>query len=124
MCDELEKDQKEFEGNMSIEMYQELLTKSYEKIANLKLALGATHSLEIDLRDNIAKMVYPTFLLQSTSTEQAAEDAYRAADKMLRVRETGVAYDSEIIQLLKEMRDNTPNDQAFGRTIRTFLKDK
>jgi len=124
MCKEVERDQEEFEGNMSVQMYQELLTKSYEKIANLKLALGASNSLEVDLRDNIAKTVYPTFLLQSTSTEQAAEDSYRAADKLLRTRETGVAYDSDVIILLKEMRDSSPNDEIFGRTIRTFLNDK
>ena len=121
---ETAKDLKEFEGNMSIEMYQDLLTKSYEKIANLKLALGATQSLEIDLRDNIAKTVYPTFLLQSTSNEQAAEDSYRAADKLLRVRETGKSYDSDVIVLFKEMRDNSPNDEVFGRTVRNFLTDK
>ena len=121
---EVAKDLEEFEGNMSVEMYQDLLTKSYEKIANLKLALGATQSLEIDLRDNIAKTVYPTFLLQSTSNEQAAEDSYRAADKLLRVRETGKSYDSDVIALFKEMRDNTPNDETFGRTVRNFLTDK
>ena len=121
---EVAKDLEEFEGNMSVEMYQDLLTKSYEKIANLKLALGATQSLEIDLRDNIAKTVYPTFLLQSTSNEQAAEDSYRAADKLLRVRETGKSYDSDVIALFKEMRDNSPNDEVFGRTVRNFLTDK
>jgi len=124
MSEDLEKDQKEFEGNMSEQMYQELLTKSYEKIANLKLALGATQSLEIDLRDNIAKTVYPTFLLQSTSTEQAAQDSYRAADKLLRVRETGVPHDSDLILLLKEMKDSSPNDEVFGRSVRNFLTDK
>ena len=121
---EVAKDLEEFEGNMSVEMYQDLLTKSYEKIANLKLALGATQSLEIDLRDNIAKTVYPTFLLQSTSNEQAAEDSYRAADKLLRVRETGKSYDSDVIALFKEMRDSSPNDEVFGRTVRNFLTDK
>ena len=124
MCKEVERDQEEFEGNMSVQMYQELLTKSYEKIANLKLALGAAQGQEVDLRDRIASSVYPGFLIQSTSNEQAAEDSYRAADKMLRVRESGTAYDTDLIAILKEMRDNSMTNEVFGRNIRTFLKDK
>jgi len=124
MSDELKKDQEEFEGDMSIQMYQELLTRSYEKIANLKLALGAAQGQEVDLRDRIASSVYPGFLIQSTSSEQAAEDSYRAADKMLRVRESGTAYDTDLIAILKEMRDNSMTNEVFGRNIRTFLKDK
>ena len=124
MSDELKKDQEEFEGDMSTQMYQELLTRSYEKIANLRLALGAANNQEVDLRDRIAANVYPGFLIQSTSNEQAAEDSYRAADKMLRVRESGTAYDTDLIAILKEMRDNSMTNEVFGRNIRTFLKDK
>ena len=124
MSDELKKDQEEFEGDMSIQMYQELLTRSYEKIANLRLALGAVQSQEVDLRDRIASNVYPGFLIQSTSSEQAAEDSYRAADRMLRVRESGTSYDTDLIAVLKEMRDNSMTNEVFGRNIRTFLKDK
>lgn len=124
MSDELKKDQEEFEGDMSTQMYQELLTRSYEKIANLRLALGAANNQEVDLRDRIAASVYPGFLIQSTSNEQAAEDSYRAADKMLRVRESGTSYDTELINVLKEMRDNSMTNEVFGRNIRTFLKDK
>lgn len=124
MSNEVEKDQKEFEGDMSTQMYQELLTRSYEKIANLKLALGAAQGQEVDLRDRIAASVYPGFLTQATSNEQAAQDAYRAADKMLRVRESGASYDTDLINVLKEMRDSTIDDNAFGRTVRNFLRDK
>ena len=124
MSDELKKDQEEFEGDMSSQMYQELLTRSYEKIANLRLALGAANNQEVDLRDRIAASVYPGFLIQSTSSEQAAQDAYRAADKMLRVRESGTAYDTDLIAVLKEMRDSTIDDTTFGRTVRNFLRDK
>lgn len=124
MSNEVEKDQKEFEGDMSTQMYQELLTRSYEKIANLKLALGAAQGQEVDLRDRIAASVYPGFLTQATSNEQAAQDAYRAADKMLRVRESGTSYDTDLISVLKEMRDSTIDDNAFGRTVRNFLRDK
>ena len=124
MSDELKKDQEEFEGDMSTQMYQELLTRSYEKIANLRLALGAAQSQEVDLRDRIAANVYPGFLIQSTSTEQAAQDSYRAADKMLRIRESGTSYDTDIINVLKEMRDSSADDTVFGRTVRNFLRDK
>ena len=124
MSDELKKDQEEFEGDMSSQMYQELLTRSYEKIANLRLALGAAQSQEIDLRDRIAASVYPGFLTQATSNEQAAQDAYRAADKMLRVRESGTSYDTDLINVLKEMRDSASDDTKFGRTVRNFLRDK
>ncbi len=124
MSDELTNDEKEFEGDMSNEMLKDLLVKSYEKIANLRLALGATQTQEIDFRDDVAKMVYPSMILQSTTYEGAAEDAYRAADKLLRVRETGMSYDSDIIMVLKEMKDSSKNDDVFGRTVRRFLTDK
>jgi hypothetical protein len=124
MSEDLKKDLEEFEGQISQEIYMKLLGDAYETIANLREALATTKNQEIILRDKIAARVYPTLLSQSTSSEQAAEDAYRAADKMLRVRETGVAFSSDLIKLLKELRDSSRDDTVFGRSVRTFLKDK
>jgi hypothetical protein len=124
MSEDLKKDLEEFEGQISQEIYMKLLGDAYETIANLREALATTKNQEIILRDKIAARVYPTLLLQSTSSEQAAEDAYRAADKMLRVRETGVAFSSDLIKLLKELRDSSRDDTVFGRSVRTFLNDK
>jgi len=124
MSEDLKKDLEEFEGQISQEIYMKLLGDAYETIANLREALATTKNQEIILRDKIAARVYPTLLLQSTSSEQAAEDAYRAADKMLRVRETGVAFSSDLIKLLKELRDSSKDDTVFGRSVRTFLNDK
>ena len=83
MSDDLKKDLEEFEGQLTTEMYQDLLGKSYEKIATLRSALATTENQEIVLRDRIATHIYPTMMLQSTSPEQAAQDSYRAADNML-----------------------------------------
>lgn len=124
MSDDLKKDLEEFEGQITEEIYMKLLGDAYETIANLREVLGTVRNAEITLRDKIATGVYPSLLLQSTSSDQAAEDAYRAADKMMRVRETGTAFSSELIKLLKQMRDNTDTDTSFGRSVRTFLNDK
>jgi hypothetical protein len=124
MSEEEKKDQEEFEGQMSSALYKDLLEKSYEKVAGLKQQLIAIQNQTVTLRDKIASAVYPGVLVQSMSSEQAAEDAYRAADALLRVRETGHVFDNDLITLFKEMRDSTPDDVSFGRTIRNFLKDK
>ena len=121
---EVTKNHEEFEGQISVELYRELLERSYEKVAGLKQALAAIQNQTVNLRDRIATKVYPTTLVDASSTEEAAEDAYRAADALLRVRETGRAYDSDLIDLLKQMKDSSETDQVFGRTVRTFLTDK
>ena len=124
MSKELESDQKEFEGQLTIEMYKELLEESYSKVAGLKLSLKAAQVQTVTLRDNIAVRMLPTTMVVSTSLEDAAVDAYRAADALLRVRDHGTSYDSDVIDLLKRMRDTVNDDTVFGRQIRNFLKDK
>ena len=121
---DLKKDLAEFEGQISEEIYMKLLEDAYKNVAILREALERTRNQEVALRDEIAAKVYPTMILQSTSSEQAAEDSYRAADHLMRIRETGVSFDSEIIKLLKQMRDSTKDDTSFGRSVRTFLNDK
>lgn len=125
---DLKKDLEEFEGQLTEEIYMKILGDAYETIANLRETLGTVRNQEITLRDQIDSRVYPALFLQSTSSEQAAEDAYRAADKMMRVRETGTAFSTELIKLLKEMRDNIGSvprpDETFGRMVRNFLNDK
>jgi len=124
MSDDLENDQKEFEGNLSSQMYRNLLERSYEKVAGLKQQLEVLQNQTITLRDKTATEVYPGILIQSTSAEQAAVDSYRAADALLRVRETGQSFDSDLTTILKEMRDSSKDDTVFGRTVRNFLNDK
>ena len=124
MSDDLETDRQEFEGQMTAEMYRELLERSYEKIAGLKLSLVAAQGQNITLRDEIAKVMFSTAMIDATSLEDAAVDAYRAADALMRVRETGHAFDSDLIGVLKEMRDSNSDDMTFGRSVRTFLKHK
>lgn len=124
MSDDLKKDLEEFEGQITEDIYMKLLGDAYETIANLRETLGTLRNSEINLRDQIALRIYPSLLLQSTSNDQAAEDAYRSADRLMRVRESGTAFSSELIKLLKEMRDSTKDDASFGRSVRTFLNDK
>ena len=116
-------DLKEFEGQMTIEMYRELVERGYEKIAALKLQLQSMTEIGITMRDKIAFGVYASAIEEASSLEDAAVDAYRAADALLRVRESGVAYESDVIGILKELRDSTKNDDAFGRGVRNFLKN-
>ena len=120
----LEEDKKEFEGQMTKELLKDLLEGSYIKIAGLQASLGAAEDQSITLRDQVATKMFPHAMEDSTSLEDAAIDAYRAADALLRVRETGGAYDSDVIDLLKRIRDTSETDQYFGRQVRKFLKDK
>ncbi len=124
MSDDLKKDLEEFEGQITEEIYMKLLEDSYANVASLRETLTRTHMQEITLRDQTASRVYSSMLIQATSAEQAAEDSYRAADALLRVRETGVAFSSDIIKLLNQMMDNTKDDLEFGRTVRRFLNNK
>lgn len=124
MSDDLKKDLEEFEGQITEDIYMKLLGDAYGTIANLRETLGTLRNSEINLRDQIALRIYPSLLLQSTSNDQAAEDAYRSADRLMRVRESGTAFSSELIKLLREMRDSTKDDASFGRSVRTFLNDK
>lgn len=124
MSNKVKEDLEEFEGNMKIEVYQELLKKAYEKVSSLELALETVNNVEISFRDETAAKVYPTMLEGSKSFNQAAEDSYRAADMLLRVRETGKTYEADVIQVLNEMKDSSPNDTVFGRTVRRFLTNQ
>jgi len=124
MSDDLKKDLAEFEGQITEEIYMKLLEDSYANIANLRESLGRTQTQEVGLRDQTAALIYPSMLIQATSAGQAAEDSYRAADVLMRVRESGVAFSSDIIKLLKEMRDSVSTDLEFGRLVRRFLTDK
>ncbi len=123
MSDDLTADDKEFEGQMSEELYRDLLKKAYEKNASLQLTLDTVRRNELGFRDQAAIAMYPIALEVSTH-EEAAVDAYRAADTLLRVRETGQTFESDLITLLKQMRDNSERDEEFGRTVRNFLTDK
>jgi len=120
--DQVAEDLREFEGNLTEQMYRELLERAYEKIATLKMSLVKVQEQTVNLRDQVASKCYPTTLSEASSTEEAAIDAYRAADAFLRVRETGVAYDSDVIKMLRELRDNNGNtDEKFGRAVRNFI---
>jgi hypothetical protein len=120
----IENDEKEFEGQISTELYRELLERAYEKISELKITLNAIRNHEITLRDKVAAQVYGVTIKMSTSTEQAAEDAYKAADMLLRVRETGHTFESDLLNILKEMRDSSKSNDQLGQNIRNFLIEK
>jgi hypothetical protein len=105
-------------------MYRELVERSYEKVASLKLQLASVVNQSVNLRDKVAIACYSVHLDEANSTEEAAMDSYRAADALLRVRESGTTFESDILDILKRMRDTSRDDVAFGRTVRSFLKDK
>lgn len=123
MNEQLNKEE-EFKDNMTPEMYKGLLVIAYEEITILKNTITRIRLKEITLRDKIASHIFGDMLKNATSNEQAAENSYRAADALLRVRESGEAYDPDIIMILKEMRDSTGDMSVFGRAVRTFLTDK
>lgn len=78
---------KKDQRNLSKDLLQALLDKLESKINALKEENEKLRKSQIEFRDHVAAKVYPKYIDIHSNYEQAASDAYRAADALIRQRD-------------------------------------
>ena len=115
---------KKSEGRMTMEMYRELLIETYKVVSDLKEVLDTFKSDRINLMDTIAAKFY-TFLMDSSHPpERAMDDAYRAADILIKVKESKKVFEGDLIDILKKIRDTSETDEELGKNVKLFLNNR
>ena len=88
-----EKKQLRESRNFNKEMLKQLLITSDNKIRMLKEENEKLRKSQIVFRDQIAARVYPKYIDIHSNYEQAAADAYAAADALLKFRDLSFEFD-------------------------------
>jgi hypothetical protein len=112
----------EMSDGLTIDFYKDALATALADKEQLELMLDAMRQAEGGFRDSIAALCFAQVFGTIPSNKDAAVDSYRAADAFLRVKEEGEKYESEIVEDIKDMVKNTPNDQALGELVRKLYR--
>ena len=105
---------------ISLDLMTALFKSTIKENSQLRATIERINKKESKLRDKLATKIYAT-LITLTNAEVAAEDAYKAADTFLRIRENGKSYEEDLLELFKKTAMQVPNDQDLGKTIREYL---
>jgi hypothetical protein len=106
------------------EKQEEIIGSTIEELqSKIKMLEGMNASLQLlqtRLRDEIAAKIYidSVKMISAKTNETRAEDALKKADAFMRVREQGLSYENEIIDDLKTLAYNTPNNADLGEVVR------
>jgi len=73
------------------QFYTDVLTQADTRIKAQEEQIRQLQVQQLEFRDEIAMRLYIPFIDRATTHEQAATDAYTAADAFLRARETGLS---------------------------------
>jgi len=88
--DTVEEKLQNLEENLTIEFYRGLIEANYEKIESLQEIIDKLRQNEITLRDEIAMKCFIAQYKDVSTISAAVEEAYRAADIFLGVRNEGL----------------------------------
>jgi hypothetical protein len=110
---------------LTIEELQSKVKMLEEMNASLQL-------LQICLRDKVAMSLYTSSFIvnplalntERLSDESKAVEAFKKADAFIRVREQGQSYENELVEDLKELLKNKPNDQDLGKVVRQIYQNQ
>ena len=106
------------------EEQEEIIGSTIEELQDkVKMLEGMNASLQLlqtGLRDDVAASIFVQLIkaVSAKSNERRAEESLKMADAFMRVREQGLSYENEIIDDIKTLAYNQPNDQALGEIIR------
>lgn len=116
----------EFESTENVETDLNAAILESTLVENLKLrtTIERLNRQQLSLRDTVAVSVFPSFLAIDFKAEIAAEDSYKAADALMRVRDRGRSYEDDLIEIIKTFAKLYPNDYELGSAVRSFLNNK
>lgn len=103
-------------------LLQALLSASLKENKELHEVVERLQMNEIKMRDEIAMVIFPTTLPLAPNAEAAVEDAYKAADAFIRIKERGKVYKEDILEKLTQLAESTHDNAELGVKVRLFLK--
>lgn len=110
--------------NIEAGFHLAMLESTLKEVEKLRMINKELTMQQLRLRDMVAMSVYSSFLDTSFNAESAAEDSYRAADAFMRIRDRGRTYDDDMLEIVKNLTIQNPNDSDLGSVIREFLNKK
>jgi hypothetical protein len=90
-------------------------------IKNLKTEISELRKRELSMRDFTASDMFIEISKTVSDPEKAAEDAYRAADAFMRIRDKGKSYQEDIVEKLKEIVSSSENNEELGTKVKLFI---
>jgi hypothetical protein len=112
------------EQELTIGMYRELIKKAHDQIKNLNKLNETLNYMSIRYRDELASKIYVQQIELCVDFESATEFAFKAADAFLRIREEGRSYQQEIIEDIRKLTEDNPDNADLGEKIRILIKNK
>lgn len=108
--------------NLEPEFRDALLHAAMRENAKLHKVIEKMSHEETQIRDFAAMELFPTLINNAPNAEVAAEDAFKAADAFMRIRERGKIYKDDILEKLANLAESTHDNAELGAKIRLFLK--
>jgi len=94
-----------------------------ERLRVKELIIERVGNFTSSLRDDVAISILPTMLdIKDLTYSMAINEAFRIADMFLRIKESGSASTEPMIEELKKMVEQYPNDEKLGELIRDMVE--
>ena len=105
-----------------LELMKDTLDKVFKENEYLKKVNQELYSNQISFRDEIAKELFIHIFDTVSDPEKATEDAYRAADAFIRIRDKGRSYQEEILESLMDLAFQNQDNANLGVKVRLFIQ--
>lgn len=105
------------------ELFMEVQIESLQKTnKNLKAEVELLRKKENHVRDLAALSMFTEISKTVADPEKAAEDSFRSADAFMRVRDKGKSYQEDILEKLKEIVTDVPeNNEEIGARVKMLI---